>query len=698
MPTPDALTIFGDALGIDPAERERFIDHAAAGDAGLADEVSRLLLAHQWADRIAFLDSHERGDLQQGDRLGVYTVVRPLGRGGMGDVYLARADNAHAPVALKVIRGDAHTPRARRRFEREAKLLARLDHPGIARVYGADTDGDRPYLAMEYVKGVDLIAHAEQHALDSSDRLRLVAHVCDAVQHAYEQGVVHRDLKPTNILVDARGRPRVLDFGIACSIRADSLTSITHRDTRNLIGTLRYMSPEQCAGDPAAIDHRTDIHALGVIAYELLSGEHPYRIADDTPLPEIARRIRDEAPRPLPARDRALALIIGKAIATEPGHRYASAAEFAADIRRHLCLAPIRARRAPAAYRAARLARRHRAAVALNAALLTLVVGLIATGWQWRRASLNEDKIAKAFQSVGLLDFRTNESPAAYRRRIDDVAAVLLGVELDDEYTQMSGDRFGIAYQRVGAHEAALPHFRGALDLSRRIHGPEHNKTLRAANIYIDSLIGAGEVGKAEAIARSTLAEAGLPGPEQIAESWLTESADLDDTGITARRSPALRALKFAVQTGKAMHAQRRHHEAESLLRAALAAIRRWSVGVPRPERYDEHDATTALAIVLIDSGKDLDVAERLLDEVIRTGCPAGEDPLSRLELSAAHIALADIFARTARESEADRLLPRMIDLRGRFILPDNAGTRRAKSVLARLRQSGHNSGAMLLQ
>ena len=677
MPTPGARTLFNDALDVPPSDREQFIARASAGDADLGAQARRFLTAHASAGRLAFLDSRARWMFRPGERFGKFTISRLIGQGGMGDVYLARADGAGSDVALKVIRGDACTPKTLRRFEREARLLARLEHPGIARALDAGPRSERPHLVMEYVDGVDLVEYARRHALGTADRLRLIAEVCDAVQYAHERGVIHRDLKPSNILVGSQGRPKVLDFGIARSSRADSLTATTHGDTRNLIGTPRYMSPEQCAGDHSEIDGRTDIHALGVIAYSLLCGAHPYRITEDTPLPEIARRIRDEEPRPLPVRDRDLALIIGKAIASRPAHRYGNAADFAADIRRHLSMAPIRARRAPASYRAVRLARRHRAAFAIGAAMLTLVVATAASGWQWRRARVNEDRFITVAKILGNLGFVSSHSPMERGFQLDEYSESLRHVRLDDQLTQITLDRVGVAYQGIGDHEACLPHLREAFELSRRTHGPVSKQTLRAANIYIDSLIGSGETRKAQAIARSVLAEAGYPEPEQLG------AVDFPN------RSAALRALKFAVQIGKAMHAQRRLDEAENVLRPTLSAIESHSVDIPGPSRYDQRDAATTLALVLIDADRDHRETERLLDGVISMGCGEGEDPLASLELSKAHIALAEVYAETGRQVEAERLLRRMIDLRCRFLLPENQGTRRAQASLDRLHTSG---------
>ena len=211
-----------------------------------------------------------QGRLRLPDRVGRYRILRLLGEGGMGAVYEAEQDNPRRTVALKVIRPGLVSPALLKRFAHEAQILGRLHHPGIAQVYEAGlADDGQPFFAMEFIRGLPLDEYARRHGLDLAARVDLLARVCDAVQHAHDQGVIHRDLKPANILVEETGQPKVLDFGVARATDADLLTGAGLTQTGQLLGTLNYMSPEQVAADPAAIDHRADVYALGVILFEL---------------------------------------------------------------------------------------------------------------------------------------------------------------------------------------------------------------------------------------------------------------------------------------------------------------------------------------------------------------------------------------------------------------------------------------------
>ena len=187
--------------------------------------------------------------------IGRYRILRRHGEGGMGTVYEAEQDNPRRTVALKVIRPGLVSPELVKRFSHEAQILARLQHPGIAQVYEAGMGEDgQPFFAMEFIRGMPLDEYARSRGLDAAARLELLARVCDAVQHAHDQGVIHRDLKPGNILVDETGQPKVLDFGVAHVTDADLLTSASRTQAGQLLGTLSYMSPEQIAADPAGLD------------------------------------------------------------------------------------------------------------------------------------------------------------------------------------------------------------------------------------------------------------------------------------------------------------------------------------------------------------------------------------------------------------------------------------------------------------
>ncbi len=334
-------------------------------------------------------------------RFGRYTIVRVLGEGGMGTVYEAEQENPKRTVALKVIRGGSLSPELLRRFEQESQVLGRLQHPGIAQVYEAGTLEDRrgrarPFFAMEFIKGVSLTEFCTRHKLGTRDRLRLIARICDAVYHAHQKGIIHRDLKPANILVDKTGQPKILDFGVARATDSDVQQATMQTDIGQLIGTVPYMSPEQVSGDPNELDTRSDVYALGVIAYELLAGRLPYDLKRKA-IHEAARIIREEEVSRLSTHDRTLRgdveTMVVKALEKDKSRRYQSAESLAADIRRYLRDEPISARPANAWYQISKFSRRDKAVViGVGAAFVLLLAGVIGTGLALRRALTAESE------------------------------------------------------------------------------------------------------------------------------------------------------------------------------------------------------------------------------------------------------------------------------------------------------------------
>ena len=300
----------------------------------------------------------------------------------MGTVYEAEQDNPRRTVALKVIRPGLVSPELLKRFSHEAQILARLQHPGIAQVYEAGMGEDgQPFFAMEFIRGMPLDEYARSRGLDAAARLELLARVCDAVQHAHEKGVIHRDLKPGNILVDETGQPKVLDFGVAHVTAADLLTSASRTQAGQLLGTLSYMSPEQIAADPAGLDGRSDVYTLGVILFELLAHRLPYQL-DQLPVHEVARVIREQEPSRLGSIDTLyrgdVEIIVAKALEKDKTRRYASAGDLASDIRRYLRGEAILARPASALYQLRKFARRNRALVAgVSGIFAALLVGTV---------------------------------------------------------------------------------------------------------------------------------------------------------------------------------------------------------------------------------------------------------------------------------------------------------------------------------
>jgi WD40 repeat protein len=313
------------------------------------------------------------------DSIGHYRIVRRLGTGSVGTVYEATENRPVRSVALKVLHADLVSAQGLRHFEREANALARLQHRGIAQIHAAGHhptgSGVQPYIALELVDGLPLTDYANRHKLGLRARVALLLRVCAAVQHAHQRGILHRDLKPSNILVNAEGRPKVLDFSVACDTDADGAGLGSVRT--GVVGTFTFMSPEQALGDPTDVDARTDVYALGAVGYLLLSGKFPIDL-DGAPLIEAVRRLTEEWPPPLGSHRRELrgdlTAIFAKAMAKAKNERYASAAEFAEDLRRTLRFEPVSARAPTAIYRLGRFARRYRTLVASTALVVTMLV------------------------------------------------------------------------------------------------------------------------------------------------------------------------------------------------------------------------------------------------------------------------------------------------------------------------------------
>ncbi|MFT7579631.1 MAG: WD40 repeat protein/predicted Ser/Thr protein kinase [Myxococcota bacterium] len=350
--------------------------------------------------------SHQTGPASQDtvpEAFGDYRVIRRIGYGGMGEVFEAEQAQPRRRVAIKVVHADQATASMRRRFEFEAEVLARLEHPGIARVYASVTDARRPYFVMEYVDGVPLTEWVDTQRLPLADTLELVVSACDAVHHVHMKGIIHRDLKPGNVLVDRTGRPRVLDFGIARGVNPELSSMVTMTLAGDVVGTPVYMSPEQASGHPDGIDARSDVYTLGVIAYELIAGELPY-CKDSNSIVEIFRAVQEVDPPTLHRRKREPApqdvgLIVGKAMSKEAHRRYQSADAMAADLRRFLRAEPIAARPPTLFYQIGRFARRNRAlTVALAALALLLVGGVLLT----TTLLISETQASKRAQTAAL--------------------------------------------------------------------------------------------------------------------------------------------------------------------------------------------------------------------------------------------------------------------------------------------------------
>ncbi|HKE82122.1 MAG TPA: serine/threonine-protein kinase [Vicinamibacterales bacterium] len=343
-PVSPAEAIFLALADLAPADRESLLQERCGQDSRLRAEVDAMLAAIEAPDdgfldpaRIPVLDmAAVDGPLQPGTVLGDFLVLHAIGSGGMGVVYAAQQDRPRRTVAIKVLRRGFRHPEILRRFEREAEVLGRLQHPGIANVF-AFYRGDRhvpAHLVMELVSGPPITEYVQAQGLGHAARIELLIDVCQAVQHAHERGIIHRDLKPANVLVSDSGLPKVLDFGIARATGLDFHSTIQTAHGQ-LIGTLAYMSPERLRGG-IEVDGRSDVYALGVMFYRLMAGRLPFDIGG-LPLVEAAQRILHTDVPPLGSIDESfvgpIEQVARRAMAPDPDRRYQSAAELAADLR-----------------------------------------------------------------------------------------------------------------------------------------------------------------------------------------------------------------------------------------------------------------------------------------------------------------------------------------------------------------------------
>lgn len=719
MPQPDPHTLarlIRQALQRPMGEREAFLrEHLRGDEAGLERALAALraqsaaTIAPEPAARTMVREESSAQPAPQApappasrhrsmpERLGRYAILDVLGEGGMGVVYLAEQDRPRRTVALKVMRPGSMSARLLRRFELESQVLGRLQHPGIAQVFEAgvfDPDSGRaggreaqPFFAMEHVRGVPLTTFAQganpaASPLSRRERLALFTEVCDAVQHAHAKGVIHRDLKPANILVVAddeapgRGRPKVLDFGVARATDADIAQATLQTDVGQLVGTVPYMSPEQVAGDPNELDTRSDVYTLGVILYELLCGRLPHRLSDKT-VPEAVRIINQDDPDPPSQVDRELRgdvqTIILKALEKDRARRYQTAADLAADVRRFLNDEPISARPPSTAYQLSKFARRNKGLMAgLSAAAALLVIGVAGVSWQAVRATRGWDEAERRREDA-------EKAQAQAREEADNALAVneflnqmlasadpenTLGRDITvrevlDESSRAVGElraarprvhvsirgTLSNTYRSIGELDRSLEHARAAYESARDAFGPESTLVIEAMRSLAIALAEKGEHAEAEEINREAI-------------TLVEKTSGRDSAAYALVHSELARVM---LETGRIQE-----------------AVELWRTWLPQVERLlgVEHRETLTtmnnMAIALKDLGA-YDESDALLRRLIeireRVHGPDHPQTLYAINSLGANI------QRQGRNEEAEELFRRTLERRRRVLGNDHVST-----------------------
>jgi serine/threonine protein kinase/tetratricopeptide (TPR) repeat protein len=481
-------SVFEHALQCPAGERRQYLDRACAGDAALLAELADLLAHDGQANAEGFLDRTcpirvptrppaAGAAPLVGRRVGPYEVQRHLAAGGMGDVYLAvRVDDYRQTVALKAVRGGLGDAELRERFRTERQVLAGLNHPNVARLLdGGTTEDGVLYFAMEYIDGQPLDRYCDQHQPELRERLRLLHAVAVAVDYAHRQGVIHRDLKPGNVLVTADGTPKVTDFGLAKRFdrpllseekgRVEGLADLdSQTQTGVIMGTPGYLAPEQVGGPTRALGPAVDTYALGAILYQLLTGRPPF--VGETLL-DTLEQVRSVEPIPPsrlhPKLARDLETVCLKALAKEPSGRYPTTAALASDLENFLRGQPVTARPVGRLIKLGRWCRRKPATASLSAALVLVVIAAFAgVTWQWRRAEANLETTRREHR-------RAEENLAACRQilsRFAGVGSVFPPGNMPDSQAQLTTLQIASLELAIKYYEDLL--LREEVDLSLR--------------------------------------------------------------------------------------------------------------------------------------------------------------------------------------------------------------------------------------
>ncbi len=612
-------SLFDEVIGLDSQAREAFINRLRLNDASLADGLIALLVAdaapHPLLDAPLGLHA-DSGPLAVGvgGKFGPFRLVRELGSGGMGVVWLAERDDEelHQNVALKLIRPGLDSTLARRRFRRERAILASLEHPNIAHLIdaGIEVDG-RPWFAMEYVAGEPITRYANEHGLSLRKRLYLFVAVCRAVQFAHGRLVVHRDIKPSNILIDAHGAPKLLDFGIARLLDPEGASDDAGEPALlGIAATPNYAAPEQLRGEAASV--ASDIYALGIVLFELLANARPWPRGDRDPATHNAPPARASQLAGGTIAHHALRgdldAILAKALAPNPSARYASAEAFADDIEHHLGGQPVRARADTRRYRTGKFLRRHAFGVAAGVAIAcALILGAGISLWQAQQARL-EARRAEAVRNF-LTDLFAIADPNLTRGREvtarellrEGARRVTLAPDSDPLLVADIDGVIGKLAADIGDYDTAESRLRGAeAALTRNSADPE-----RLAQVRVD-LAGTmrlnGNPRGAREMLDALIADPTMRKPETRASALATLArvfADLNEAQTGEPFAEQALALDLARGTNTEAVARDRNVLAElaySRLDFATAAARYREVLAIRRELHGEMHTAVAQA------------------------------------------------------------------------------------------------------
>ncbi len=690
------------ALDLGPDQRAAYLDQACARDEALRAEVESLIAAHGQAYALSEPPWPARA-LRQGPEpgpIGPYRLIRKLGEGGMGEVWLGEQTHpVRRHVALKVIRAGMDTKEFTARFEAERQALAMMDHPAIAKVFDAgETPGGLPFFAMEQVQGDPITDFCDAHRLTIEERIALFLLVCDGVQHAHEKGIIHRDLKPSNVLVAMQGdrpAPKIIDFGVAKATLGRLTDKTMATELGALIGTPEYMSPEQADLRGLDLDTRSDVYALGVMLYELLTGALPFDAKELRAggFDEFRRRIREvEPPRPS-NRIRTMGAASATSVAkrrTDPAHlakrlqgdldwivmkalekdrsrRYRSPSELAEDLGRYLKLEPVQAHAPSARYRAMKFVRRHRLGVAAAAAIaLSLAAGVVASTVALVRAHRAENRArADAEAKSRVADFlkdlfkvsdpdATRGNSVTARELLDKAAGAIDGPSLsaDPAVQAELAAIMGEVYLNLGLGARAEPLLRKAVEVRTRVLGPELVDTLESMR--------------------------------QLAISYADQDRFADSEALNARTLEISRRalgpedpMTIACEMGRASDyfRQGRYADAERLYGETLAIQKR----VLDPDDPNTLTCMYDLATVYLSQGRDAE-AGRLFEQTYEAEKRVRGPEHPKTLRTMGSLVKTELHA--GRAAEAERLALQTVEAKKRVLGPDHPDTLNAMTDL----------------